>query len=168
MTNIKNILIVLTSVLITACAVQQKKISIYELEQQASHAYVNKKWKVAEEKYSELISISPGTAEIWFRLGNIYAHTKQPEKAISAYQEAVIRRPAYEKAWHNLGLVSLQQTTATFLEMLNHLKPGSARYDKARQTADELIRILERRRQMEAKNLSEDPEQSVTKQKERP
>ena len=130
----------------TACATQQKQYSIFEIEKQASKAYVSKKWKVAEQKYSELISRAPGTAEIWFRLGNIYAHTKRPAKAVLAYQEAVVRQPEYDKAWHNMGIVSLQQTTSIFLEMLNHLKPDSERYRQAKKTAEELVKILETRR----------------------
>ncbi len=140
------LLLMLVSLMMTACAIQPKQTSVFELEQQASKAYVDKQWKLAEEKYSELISLSPGTAEIWFRLANIYAHTKKPEKAITAYREAIIRKPDYGKAWYNLGVISIQQTTSIYIEMLKHLNPDSKHYKQAKQTVEALINILEQRR----------------------
>jgi len=141
-------LLIWVSLMMTACATSQKQTSVFELEHQASKAYVDKKWQIAEEKYSELISLSPGTAEIWFRLANIYAHTKKPEKAILAYREAVVRRPDYGKAWHNLGIISLQQTTSIYIEMIKHLKPSSIHFKRAKQTAEALLSVLEQRRQV--------------------
>ena len=146
--NLSNLLIVTISLMLAACATQQKQINVFELEEQASKAYVDKKWKLAENKYSELISLSPGTAEIWFRLANVYAHTKKPEKAISAYREAVVRKPEYGKAWYNLGIISLQQTTAIYIEMLKHLKPNSKHYKLAKQMTEALINTLEKRRNL--------------------
>ncbi len=132
---------------LTACATPPAQPDIFKIEKQAAKAYQEKNWALAEEKYSYLISQSPNVAEIWFRLGNIYAHTKKPEKAITAYREAVIRQPEYSKAWHNLGIISLRQTTALYLEMLKNIKDSSPLYAHAKKTADALIKILEQRRE---------------------
>ncbi len=131
---------------LTACAASPVQPDVLAIGKQAAKAYQDKNWALAEQKYSYLISQSPNVAEIWFRLGNIYAYTNKPEKAIIAYREAVVRQPAYGKAWHNLGLISLKQTTALYLEMLKNIKNSSPLYAQVKQTADALIKILEQRR----------------------
>lgn len=130
-----------------ACAVQPpQQQDVLALEKEADLAYKAKKWQEAEEKYTQLIVLTPNTAEVWFRLGNIYAHTKKPNKAVAAYREAVVRHPAYAKAWNNLGVMSLRQTTALYLEMLTHLEYNSKQYKQAKEIAKGLVELVEKRR----------------------
>lgn len=135
--------------LLTACAAQpdgkrQARDLLYKLEKQAALAYRNKNWKVAEEKYGLLISESPNTAEIWFRLGNIYARTSRPEKAIAAYKEAVVRQADYQPAWRNLGILSLRKTAHLYIEMLLHLEHDSESYIRAKKTSEVLLRLIKK------------------------
>lgn len=134
--------------MLTACASQaesevpQKKL--YQLQKEASQAYKDKNWKVAEEKYGLLISESPKLAEIWFMLGNVYARTSRPEKAIVAYKEAVVRRANYKQAWRNLGIISLRTTAHHYIEMLLHLDHNTEAYIRAKKTSEVLLKLIKR------------------------
>jgi len=132
--------------MLNACASQptKPKYDVYKLGGEAEKAYKNKNWKVAEEKYSALILVSPGEAEFWLRIGNIYARTSRPEKAIAAYEEALVRRPGYKKAWRNLGVLSLRKTTHFYMEMLKFLEPESLMYIRAKKTSEVLIKLIEK------------------------
>lgn len=135
-----------TCLLLSACASQQEKPRghAFKLIKEAALAYKNKNWKRAEKKYALLISESPGTAEIWFKLGNIYARTSRPDKAIAAYKEAVIRQSSYEQAWRNLGIVSLRKVTHIYIEMLQHLDPETENYIRAKKTSKVLLKLIKR------------------------
>lgn len=130
----------------SGCASQQidPEYDAYKLGNEATIAYKNKNWKVAEKKLSLLISVSPGTVETWFMLGNLYARTSRPDKAIAAYKEAVLRRPGYEKAWRNLGIVSLRKTTHLYIEMLQHLNHDSVNYINAKKTSEVLLKLIKK------------------------
>ena len=135
--------------LMSACASQANKAGVsknlvYDLGKEAALAYKNKNWKVAEEKYSLLIAESPGTAEIWFKLGNVFARTSRPDKAIAAYKEAVVRKPEYEQAWRNLGIISLRKTTHLYIEMLQHLSDSSESYIRAKKTSEVLLKLIKK------------------------
>lgn len=132
--------------LMTACALapEEAEYDAYQLGKEALEAYNKKDWKVAEEKFGLLISISPSTVENWFKLGNIYARSDRPEKAIAAYKEAVLRRPGYEKAWRNLGIVSLRKTTHLYIEMLQYLKSDSLSYVRAKKTSEVLLKLIKK------------------------
>ena len=138
--------------ILSACATQPvetgvSKNIVFKLGKEAALAYKNKNWKVAEEKYSLLISESPGTAEIWFKLGNIFARTSRPDKAIAAYKEAVVRKPEYEQAWRNLGIISLRKTTHLYIEMLQHLDDSSESYIRAKKTSEVLLKLIKKNQQ---------------------
>lgn len=132
--------------LMSACTSvpEEPEYNAYQIGKEALEAYNKKDWKQAEEKFSLLISISPGTVENWFKLGNIYARTKRTDKAIAAYKEAVIRRPGYEKAWRNLGIVSLRKTTHLYIEMLQHLNTDSLSYIRAKKTSEVLLKLIKK------------------------
>ncbi len=135
--------------ILSACASQPSeqgvsKNLIYKLGKEAALAYKNKNWKVAEKKYSLLIAESPGTAEIWFKLGNVFARTSRPDKAIAAYKEAVVRNPQYEQAWRNLGIISLRKTTHLYIEMLQHLDDSSESYIRAKKTSEVLLKLIKK------------------------
>ena len=138
--------------ILSACASQPQepgvsKNLVYNLGKEAALAYKKKNWKVAEEKYSRLIAESPGTAEIWFKLGNVFARTSRPDKAIAAYKEAVVRKPEYEQAWRNLGIISLRKTTHLYIEMLQHLDDNSESYIRAKKTSKVLLNLIKKNQQ---------------------
>lgn len=87
------------------------------LAQSAKEAYDRQDWTQAERHYVALTTRVPADAEPWFRLGNIYARTLRGDLAIHAYREAVQRDPKHVRAWHNMGIVELQQAVASFAEI---------------------------------------------------
>ena len=157
--NIKKILFTFTLLLLlNGCATtKQQPIKIEVVMEEAKTAYTAKDWKTAEEKFAQLVALMPGEAEFWFKLGNIYAHTNQPSKAITAYKEVVLRQPKMTKAWHNLSVMSLRQTTHLFVEMLQYMSPEDPLFNKAKTTGDELIKILKSRRNNKPIKLGDFP-----------
>ena len=141
-------LIVLMALFLTACASNEvKPVQIPELQREAARAYQLKNWKEAEERYAELVNLLPGEAMLWFRLGNVYAHTHKPDEAIAAYKEALVRDPKLSKAWHNMSVMSLRQTTHLFIEMVKYLEPDDPLYKKAVSTAEALIVVMKQRQE---------------------
>jgi tetratricopeptide (TPR) repeat protein len=142
--KISFICVLLTLSACTTPPSNNSKNYIYDLEKEAALAYKNKNWKLAEEKYGLLISESPKIAESWYMLGNVYAHTSRPEKAIVAYKEAVVRRADYKQAWRNLGIISLRTTAHLYIEMLLHLDHNSEAYIRAKKTSEVLLKLIKR------------------------
>ncbi|MGB1882606.1 MAG: tetratricopeptide repeat protein [Gammaproteobacteria bacterium] len=102
----------------------------------AEQAYKDGDWAVAVKHYQTLVRETPQDAVYWFRLGNAYARTKQPDRAISAYREALVRDADNAKAWFNMGVVQLRQAANSFLKMEIHVDEsdpyaaqGKAAYD---------------------------------------
>jgi len=154
----QNILVLFfTSIFVVGCATTKPQVNIEMIMDEAQTAYEKKNWKVAEEKFAHLVSLLPGEAEFWFKLGNIYARTNQPNKAITAYKEVVIRKPKLAKAWHNLSVMSLRQTTHLFIEMLQYLNPNDPLFKRAKQTADDLLAILKSRKNKQAIKFGDFP-----------
>ena len=140
-----------------ACASQPKEpqYNVYTLEEEATKAYKSKDWKLAEEKLSILISVSPGSADTWFMLGNLYARTSRPDNAIVAYKEAVLRRPGFDRAWRHLGIVSLTKTTHFYIEMLQHLDRNSLTYINAKKTNEVLLKLIKKNKQINKSNAKD-------------
>jgi len=154
----KNIfLLLLFGLFLTGCATTVPPLKIETVMAEAKAAYQAKNWKVAEEKFGQLVSLMPGEAEFWFKLGNIYARTNQPDKAITAYKEVVIRNPKFAKAWHNLSVMSLRQTTHMFIEMLQYLDPEDPLFSIAKQTGNDLLAIMKKRHNTKAIKLGDFP-----------
>jgi len=143
---IPKLILISLFLLMSACSTlpEEPEYDAYKLGNEAMEAYNKKDWKLAEEKFGLLISISPSTVENWFKLGNIYARTERPDKAIAAYKEAVLRRPGYKKAWRNLGIVSLRKTTHLYIEMLQHINPDSLSYIRAKKTSEVLLNLIKK------------------------
>lgn len=135
---------------IAACTSQpvEPQYSVYKLEEEATTAYKNKNWKLAEEKLSLLISVAPGTADTWFLLGDLYSRTSRPDKAIAAYKEAVLRRPSFEKAWRHLGVVSLTKSAHLYIEMLQNVDKNSVTYIHAKKTSEVLLKLIKKNQQI--------------------
>jgi Flp pilus assembly protein TadD len=87
-------------------------------------AYAAADWRGAEPHYRALVTAVPQDAELWFRLGNIYARSDQPDAAVSAYREALVRDADLGKAWFNMGVIQLRQAANSFLKMNVHAAAG--------------------------------------------
>jgi len=84
----------------------------------------------------------PKDAELWFKAGNACAKARYPDRAIEAYQNAVLRDPEMAKAWHNLGTVQMQVALGTFIEMEGHVVPDDPVLAKANKLRDGLAVLL--------------------------
>ncbi len=138
-----SILGALLLMIISGCATTKPQLDMTTSLRDAEQAYQNKDWPLAEKKYTRLISDLPGDAELWFRLGNIYAHSHQASKAIAAYKEAVIRKPRMAKAWHNMGIMSLRATTHLYIEMLQYIPADDPLFQQAKNTGDQLLDLMQ-------------------------
>ena len=111
----------------------------------ADAAYQSEDWKTAEEDYLYLTRNAAAGAEDWFRLGNIYAHTKRPDDAIAAYREALRQDQGNSNVWYNLGVVQLRQATQTFIDMVNHTDVNDPLNLRARYAVSTITELLETR-----------------------
>lgn len=118
------------------------KADSFDLEttqERAQAAYGAGDWAAAEPHYVALARAMPQDAELWFRLGNVYARTDKPDLAIAAYRETLVRKPDLGKAWFNMGVVQLRQAANSFNQIGAHVPPG----DPSRaQAADAYAAIL--------------------------
>lgn len=102
-----------------------------EIERLADQAYQEKNWAVSEVNYIKIARALPTESKPWFRLGNIYAYTNRPDDAVLAYREALVRKPDFTKAWHNMGVVQLKETARTFSQLTIHANSDSPLYGKS-------------------------------------
>ncbi len=144
----KALAIITLSILIASCATnnETKPIDVYALQKVALSSYEKKDWQTAQQALQRLVEINPGNAQLWYKLGNVYARMNLPERAIVAYKEALVRNPEMSKAWHNIGVVSLRKSTRLFIEMLKYIPADDPLYTQAKLTGDALLTILEERR----------------------
>ena len=109
----------------------------------AEAAYDAQDWPTAERYYAKLTDVLSREVEPWFRLGNVYARMNQPEPAIAAYKEALIRDPNLSKAWHNMGAVHLRQAANSFLQLRTYTEEGTPTRERADAMYDAIIGILQ-------------------------
>ena len=86
------------------------------INREAELAYESGEAAKAEALYKSLARRVPTDAEIWLRLGNLYARNNRPDEAANAYQRALMINNAESRAWHNLSVVRLRQAWAALLQ----------------------------------------------------
>ncbi|MCG9747747.1 tetratricopeptide repeat protein [Shewanella sp. Isolate8] len=110
-------LIVAITALLGACSSTPQKPEhkgneqIMAIQSQAEQAYKLAMLDQAESLYLEVLKSVPNYAPAWFRLGNIYTRTNRHEAAIAAYRRCIELEPNNQKAWYNMGLVRIKQST---------------------------------------------------------
>jgi Flp pilus assembly protein TadD len=124
-------------------------------QERALAAYAAGEW--AEPHFVALARAMPQDAELWFRLGNVYARNDKPELAVAAYREALVRQPDLGKAWFNMGVIQLLQAAASFHQMEVHVAPGDPSRRQAEEAYAGILAILET-------DGSAAPEQAVPEQ----
>jgi len=151
MTETRPILITLTGlllILLAGCATQnieqEKKPGedLFALRQEAAKAYTNGDMKQSEKQYTELVKKVPQDADLWFRLGNVYARTQRPEAAIKAYHEALIRQPEMSKAWYNMGIMQLRQAVYSFSQLQVYSSTDDPLYNQSRHLIDGITNMI--------------------------
>ena len=109
------------------------------IQKSAAAAYGVQNWPGSERDYLEWTRRSPTDAEPWFKLGNIYGRTDRLDLAAKAYRLALQADPALTKAWHNLGIIQLQEALRTFTTLQLHADPN----DPLARHGNEIKRLLE-------------------------
>ncbi|MDA8383773.1 MAG: tetratricopeptide repeat protein [Betaproteobacteria bacterium] len=122
----------LLSLALAGCAAPPPLLS---LSAQAQAAYRQGDVKHALPDYQKLTAASPDNPVLWTRLGNLYAHERQPAAAIHAYRHAIRLDPQDGEAWYNLGLVRFKQSLAIFVQAYALLPPR----DPARRRIESLL-----------------------------
>ncbi|WP_052761187.1 tetratricopeptide repeat protein [Sedimenticola thiotaurini] len=137
-------------VLLTACQPNSPLIrdtdtgdrSLMSIRTEAIDTYQRRDYQAALPLYIHLTNEVTTDPELWFQLGNIYARLKQPEPAIEAYRAALKLNPRYSKAWHNMGVVQIQQSTNTFTQMLQNTPIHDPLYARGEAISQQLLTIL--------------------------
>ena len=109
---------------------------------EAYRLYQDKEYAAAAQEFEVLVEHIPRDAELWFRLGNSYTRSKQPQRAISAYENAIMRDPRLTRAWYNKGIVHLQQGLKTFVDMPEYVDAADPVARRGIQKRDQLLEIL--------------------------
>lgn len=108
----------------------------------ADAAYAARDWTVAKQEYEKLSRLMSKDPHAWFRLGNIYAHLDQPDFAVQAYKESLVRDPRLGKAWHNMGLVQLRQSANSFLQMQTYTGENPEQQVMAKAMYEALLELI--------------------------
>jgi len=109
----------------------------------ADKAYGEKNYKLALFEYLKLSETITTDAIIWFRIGNSYTRLENYNKAVEAYEKAVLLDPRLSKAWHNMGVIQLKQSVNTWRQMLTHISKDDVLYDKALNLSKKLLEIAD-------------------------
>lgn len=135
--------IFLTALVITMCACAsapgKNSQQIIDLKKQATTLYDAKNYDGAIKSYVKLVELWPEEADNWFRLGNCYARSKQPNKAVLAYRETLVRDPKHSKAWFNMAYVQAGMLGKTVAEMYQHIDPKDPEFEAIKQLTEAVI-----------------------------
>jgi Tfp pilus assembly protein PilF len=139
------VLILVASVALTACATQpHKELSeVMVLQQHAQAAYAQGNLEQAQKNYLQLTRILPNDEDTWFHLGNVYARIGQPELAVNAYRHVLQHNASHAKAWHNLGIVLMQQAEAALAQSARHARGNKALRDASLAMAHQLDKLVQ-------------------------
>jgi tetratricopeptide (TPR) repeat protein len=101
------------ALLLSSCAMKSEPAAdLFEAKQ----LYSQGKYQQAVREYERLVKSMPQDAELWFRLANGYVRVGQPDAAVQAYRNVLLRDPEYSMAWHNLAEVHLQMALQAYRE----------------------------------------------------
>ena len=107
-----------STLLLSACATTPHKdlTATSALQKHAQQAYLSGDMNAAQADYLQLTQTMPNDTRYWFRLGNVYARSGQLQRAVHAYRHVLKHDADHAKAWHNLGIVLMQQAEAAFMQ----------------------------------------------------
>lgn len=144
-------LLLLSSGLVAGCATSSTtaKTSTPELrlanvltaQHDADAAYHAGNLETAATLYLQLTKLIPQEANYWYLLGNTYVRMQQPDLAVQAYQQAIMRDPKHARAWHNLGIVRMRQAEAAFVSSASTAPVADPMHDVSSHLADALATI---------------------------
>jgi tetratricopeptide (TPR) repeat protein len=114
---------------------------VLSTQQQAEAAYRSGDMEHATAFYLQLTRMIPQEADYWYMLGNTYVRTQQPDQAVQAYQQAIMRNPNHTRAWHNLGIVRMRQAMAAFVSSASTATAEDPMHEVSTHLVAELGRI---------------------------
>jgi len=144
------VVLVVLVLLLSGCAafrggpVEPRTAEIAAAREAGERAYAAHEWDAAEPHYRTLVGAIPQDAELWFRLGNIYARVDKPDAAVAAYREALVRDGDMAKAWFNMGVVQLRQAANSFLKLGAHVDPEDPVTQQGSEAYEAIMAILGR------------------------
>lgn len=140
MGNALRTVIILSMVAATSCSINRHDpVADLAMVQQL---YAEGDYHGAVRGYERLIQQIPQDGELWFRLANGYVRTGQPEAAISAYRNALLRNPDQAKAWYNLAEVHLQMALQVYVEAETNLHPDDPLLELLQSRREKLIEVM--------------------------
>ena len=110
---------------------------------QAFKSYEEQNYQKACSQFEILATKIPKDTLLWFKYGNACAKAQYPQKAISAYQNALLRDPSLVKAWYNMGIIQMQAALNTFIEMEPFVEQESAIGQRGQKMKEGLLLLLE-------------------------
>ena len=114
---------------------------VLTLEKQAAENYQAHRDAQAADDYGKLVKIVPDDPNYWYMLGNAYVRSGQPELAVQAYNQSIMRDPNNAHAWHNLGVIRLRQAQAAFTSSAQVGHAGDSVQASSRRIANALTTI---------------------------
>ena len=109
----------------------------------AEAAYSEGRFAEAVDEYTRLARAIPGEADYWYRLGNALVRTRRFEDAAFAYQRSVAIDGSNGRAWHNLGIVRIQQAQAAFAEGIKAGDPSGRVFQDSLRLSTRLYSLME-------------------------
>ena len=108
----------------------------------AEESYARADWASAAEAYGVLVEKMPQDTNLWFRFANSLARSEQPDRAVTAYREVLVRDARSSKAWFNMGIVQLRQAANSFLRMNNNIAPDDPLRAQGEQVYGAIMQLL--------------------------
>lgn len=136
------------ALLLSACSSTSHKLggrSADEVKATASRAeqsYANAEWATAADAYAVLVKEMPQDTNLWFRYANALARSDQPDQAVAAYREVVVRDAHFSKAWFNMGIVQLRQAANSFSRMGSNVSAEDPLRGQGEQVYGAIMQIL--------------------------
>jgi len=104
--------------------------------------YAQGDYQAAVQGYERLVRILPKNAELWFRLANGYVRAGQPDAAVTAYRNALLRNPELGIAWHNLAETHLQMALQAYLEGRKYITRDDPSFSSIKAKQDKLLELM--------------------------
>lgn len=148
MTRYSTVLLATAALLVGACSSTPHKLggrSADEVKATATRAeqsYASSEWAAAADAYGVLVEEMPQDPHLWFRYANALARSDQPDKAVTAYREVLVRDAHFSKAWFNMGIVQLRQAANSFSRMGGNISADDPLRAQGEQVYAGIIKLL--------------------------
>ena len=132
---------------------------VLALSKKASDAYAQGRMDEAAKDYQSLTQLVPEDPNYWYLLGNTLVKLQEPDQAVQAYDQAIIRNPRHARAWHNLGVIRLRQSEAAFVSSAETANSGDPLQQASRRIATALMHVSDVPKtsgSVDAQSLAED------------